>query len=115
MLLLTGLCHGYKANNRTVGANQFTDHLLLVEVQDKNQYGIDETKTIGIKLSKADIDGGIQHLYDQFKGKPLTVPVRVGPWASKAGNAGYDFWLSGDRKPIQMQIKPPAAAVQAAS
>jgi len=113
MLLLTGLCHGYKANTRTQGTNQFTDHLVLVEVQDTNQYGIDETKTVAIKLSKADIDGGIQHLYDQYKGKAVSLPVRVGPWASKAGNAGFDFWLSGDRKPVQMQIKPPLAAAQA--
>ena len=115
MLLLTGLCHGFKANTRKVGNNEFTDNLILLEVQDKNQYGIDETKTVGIKLSKADVEAGLQHLYDQLKGKALTVPVRVGPWASKAGNAGFDFWLSGDRKPVQMQIKPPAAAVQAAS
>lgn len=110
MLLLTGLCHGYKANTRTQGANQFTDHLVLVEVQDSNQYGIHETKTVAVKLSKADIDGGIQHLYDQYKGKPISLPVRVGPWASKAGNAGFDFWLSGDRKPVQMQLKAPIAA-----
>lgn len=110
MLLLTGLCHGYKANTRTQGTNQFTDHLVLVEVQDTNQYGIAETKTVGIKLSKADVEAGLQHAYDQYKGKPVSVPVRVGPWASKAGNAGYDFWLSGDRKPVQMQLKPAVAA-----
>lgn len=110
MLLLTGLCHGYKANTRTQGANQFTDHLVLVEVQDTNQYGIAETKTVGIKLSKADVEGGLQHVYDQYKGKPISVPVRVGPWASKAGNAGFDFWLSGDRRPVNMQIAKPVAA-----
>lgn len=113
MLLLTGLCHGYKANVRQFNGNEYTDHLILLETQDTNQYGISETKTTSIKLSKADMEGGIHHLYDQFKGKPLTVPVRVGAWTSKAGNAGFDFWLSGDRKPVQMQIKPPAAAVQA--
>lgn len=110
MLLLTGLCHGYKANKRTVGANEFTDHLLLIEVQDTNQFGIPETKTVGIKLSKADMDAGIQHPYEAIKGKAVTVPVRVGPWASKAGNAGYDFWLSGDRKPVNMQIAKPLQA-----
>ncbi|WP_137885730.1 DNA-binding protein [Pseudomonas sp. 2FE] len=112
MLLLTGLCHGYKANKRTVGANEFTDHLLLIEVQDTNQFGIPETKTVGIKLAKSDVEQGIQHVYDQFKGKAVSAPVRVGPWASKAGNAGFDYWLSGDRRPVNMQIAKP---VQAAS
>lgn len=104
MLLISGLCHGYKANKRTFNGNDFVDHLLLIEVQDQNQFGIPETKTVGIKLSKADIEQGIQHVYDQIKGKPVTAPVRVGAWASKAGNAGFDFWLSGDRKPVNMQI-----------
>ena len=112
MLLLTGLCHGYKANQRKVGDKEFTDHLILVEVQDTNQFGILETKTIGIKLAKSDLDAGLQHVYDQYKAKPVTVPVRVGPWASKAGNAGFDYWLSGDRRPVAMQLKQP---VQAAS
>lgn len=110
MLLLTGYCHGYKANKRTVGPNEFTDNLLLVEVQDINQFGIAETKTIGIKLSKADIDAGIHHVYDGLKGKQVTAPVRVGPWASKAGNAGFDYWLSGDRRPVNMQLVKPVAA-----
>lgn len=110
MLLLTGLCHGYKSNKRTVGTNEFVDHLVLLEVQDLNQYGIAETKTQSIKLSKADIENGVQHQYEALKGKAVSVPVRVGPWASKAGNAGFDFWISGDRKPVNMQIRQPVAA-----
>lgn len=112
MLLITGLCHGYKANERTYNGNSFTDHLVLIEVEDLNQFGIPETKTVGIKLSKADLEKGAQHPYDSLKGKPITVPVRVGAWASNAGKAGFDFWLSGDRKPVNMQIAKP---IQAAS
>lgn len=110
MLLLTGLCHGYKANTRNFNGQEFVDHLLLIETQDTNQYGISETKTVSIKLSKADLENGVQHSYDQLKGKPVTAPVRVGTWASKAGNAGFDFWLSGDRKPVNMQIAKPLQA-----
>jgi len=110
MLLLTGLCHGYKANKRTVGANEFIDHLLLLEVQDVNQYGLAETKTVGVKLAKADIENGVQHQFDALKGKAVSVPVRVSPWASKAGNAGFDLYISGDRKPVNMQIRQPVSA-----
>lgn len=110
MLLLTGLCHGYKQNVRQQGTNTFQDNFVLVEIQDTNQYGIAETKTIVIKLSKADVDTGLQHVYDQYKGKQVSVPVRVSPWASKAGNAGFDFWLSGDRKPIAIQLGKPLQA-----
>lgn len=110
MLLLTGLCHGYKSNTRKVGTNDFVDHMVLVEVQDLDQYGIPQVKTASVKLSKADLENGVQHQYDALKGKPVTVPVRVGPWASKAGNAGFDYWISGDRKPVNMQIRQPVAA-----
>lgn len=110
MLLLTGLCHGYKANKRTVGTNEFVDHLVLLEVQDTNQYGLAETKTVGVKLAKADIENGVQHQFDALKGKSVSVPVRVSPWASKAGNAGFDLYISGDRKPVNMQIRQPVAA-----
>lgn len=110
MLLLTGLCHGYKANVRQFNGQEYTDHLLLVETQDTNQFGIAETKTTSIKLSKADMEAGIHHVYDQIKGKPVTMAVRVGAWTSKAGNAGFDLWLSGDRRPVNMQIAKPVAA-----
>lgn len=110
MLLLTGLCHGYKLNTRQQGTNTFTDHFVLVEIQDTNQYGIAETKTVAIKLAKGDVEGGLNHVYDQYKGKQVSVPVRVSAWASKAGNAGFDFWLSGDRKPVAIQMGKPLAA-----
>lgn len=42
MLTLTGLCHGYHAETRQFGEKSFTDHLLLLEVEQLNQYGITE-------------------------------------------------------------------------
>ena len=47
-LVLLGLCHGYHSNKRTVGANEFTDHVILVEVEDLNQFGIPEVKTVQV-------------------------------------------------------------------
>lgn len=110
-LVLLGLCHGYHSNKRTVGANEFTDHVILVEVEDLNQFGIPEVKTVQVKLSKAQMDGGFNNLWNQHKGKTVAVPVFVSPWASKAGNAGHDLRLAGDGKPLNVQaIKPVAAA-----
>lgn len=39
----------------------------------------------------------------------------VQAWASRAGNAGFDFWLSGDGLPLQLQAVQPAAPKAAAS
>ncbi|AOE85579.1 DNA-binding protein [Pseudomonas sp. TCU-HL1] len=110
-LVLVGLCHGYHANHRMVRDQSFTDHQLLVEVVDTNRYGFEETKTIAVKLSKAHMDKGVQHVWDQYKGKQVSVPVFVGAWASKAGNAGFDLILAGEGKPLNLQLatKPVAA------
>lgn len=112
-LVLIGLCHGYTTNVKTFGENSFTDHLILVEVEQTSQYGTAEVKTIPVKISKRLMDQGIQHVWNQYKGKPVSVPVFVAPWASKAGNAGFDFQLAADGKPVNVQLAPPA--VKAAS
>jgi hypothetical protein len=110
-LVLLGLCHGYNSNQRQVGDKSFTDHQILVEVEQLNQYGIPEVKTIAVKLSKKHMEQGLNNAWNQLKGKTVSVPVFVGAWASKAGNAGYDLWLAGDGKPLNIQaIKPVAAA-----
>lgn len=111
-LLLIGLCHGFNSNTRTMGTNTFTDNQVLVEVEQLNQYGIAEVKTIAVKLSKKHMETGVNNVWNQLKGKQVSVPVFVGAWASKAGNAGFDLWLSGDGKPMNVQLVKP---VQAAS
>jgi len=88
-LVLIGLCHGFNSNTRTMGTNTFTDNQVLVEVET-----------------------GVNNVWNQLKGKQVSVPVFVGAWASKAGNAGFDLWLSGDGKPMNVQLVKP---VQAAS
>lgn len=50
------------------------------------------------------MDQGIQHIWNQNKGKTVSVPVFVSAWASKAGNAGFDLYLSGDGKPVPCSL-----------
>lgn len=110
-LVLLGLCHGFHTNTRQMGTNVFVDNSVLIEVEQQNQFGIAEVKTVQVKLSKKHMEQGIEKLWHQFKGKTVSVPVFVGAWASKAGNAGFDLWLSGDGKPMNVQqIKPVQAA-----
>ncbi|MDG9858487.1 hypothetical protein N7403_31945 [Pseudomonas nitroreducens] len=109
-LVLLGLCHGFHSNKREFNGNTFIDNQVLIEIEQTNRYGIAEVKTVAVKLSKAHIEQGIQHLWDQQKGKTVAVPVFVSPWASKAGNAGYDLILSGDGKPEQLQRVQPVKA-----
>jgi hypothetical protein len=110
-LALLGLCHGYQTINRQVGDNSFTDHVVLVEVEQINQFGITEVKTEKVKLSKKHMELGLNNAWNQLKGKPVSIPVFVGAWASRAGNAGFDLWLAGDGKPLNLQaVKPVAAA-----
>lgn len=105
-LVLLGLCHGFHTHTRIHGQNTFVDNQILVEIEQQNQYGIPEVKTVAVKVSKKHMEQGINHLWDQLKGKTVSVPVFVAPWSSKAGNAGYDLILSGDGKPEQVQRIP---------
>ena len=111
-LVLLGLCHGYHTNVRTFGDKNYTDQVILVEVEQINQFGIAENRTIQVKLSKKHLEQGVNNVWNQLKGKPVSVPVFVSAWASKGGNAGFDLWLSGDGKPLNFQLanKPVAAA-----
>ncbi|WP_347506592.1 DNA-binding protein [Pseudomonas anguilliseptica] len=111
-LVLIGLCHGFNSNTRTFNGNTFVDNQVLVEVENQNQYGIPEVKTIAVKVSKKHMEQGLNNVWNQFKGKQVSVPVFVNAWASKAGNAGYDLILSGDGKPLNVQL---VKAVQQAS
>lgn len=112
MLALIGLCRGFHTNTRTVGTNTFIDNSVLIEVEQANQYGLNETKTIAVKLSKKHMESGMNNLWGQYNGKQVSVPVFVSAWASKSGNAGFDYWLSGDGKPLNLQLAP--APVKAA-
>lgn len=111
MLVLLGLCHGFNAHTRQHGQNTFTDNNVLVEVEQLNQYGLPEVKTVAVKLSKKHMEQGFNNVWDQLKGKQVAIPVFVGAWASKAGNAGHDLWLAGDGKPMNIQqVKEPVRA-----
>ncbi|OEC59875.1 DNA-binding protein [Pseudomonas sp. ENNP23] len=119
MLVLIGLCHGYNQTSRNVGENTYIDHNLLIEVETINRYGFPERKTEAVKLSKAMVEKGMQHVWDQIKGQQVSVPVFVNCWVSKANKAGYDLYLAGDGKPINLQLvqtaEKPAPAVRSAS
>lgn len=105
-LVLIGLCYGYNKNTRTFGEKEYTDHNVLIEVEAINRYGIAERKTEAVKLSKAMVDKGMQHVWDQLKGQQVSVPVFISAWVSKAGSAGYDMYLSGEGKPLNLQLAP---------
>lgn len=109
MLALIGVCHGYHVNSRQFNGNTFQDHLIVLEVEQINQFGITENKTVTVKVGKKLVEQGVTNIYNQLKTKQISVPVFVGAWASKSGNAGFDYWLSGDGKPLNLQHAKPVA------
>lgn len=118
MLALLGLCQGYYSNAKEIrgqnGPTTITEHSILIMVEEPNKYGMVEQKIKEVRLSKKHMDGGMNNLWNQLKDKQVVVPVFVQTWASKTGNSGYDYWLSGDGKPLPLQhVKP--APVAAAS
>ncbi|NMZ77619.1 hypothetical protein HBO32_31545 [Pseudomonas nitroreducens] len=113
-LVLIGLCQGYYSETRNVntanGPTQIVEHSLLVQVEQPNKFGMTEERVVQVRLSKRHMDGGLNKVWDQNKGKPICMPVFVQTWASKAGNSGFDYWLSGDGMPINLQPALKAAS-----
>lgn len=107
MLALIGLCQGYYPETRTIngqnGQTQITEHYVLVQVEHSTKFGISENKVIQVRISKRHMDGGLNNVWKMEKGKTVSVPVFIQAWASKSGNAGFDYWLSGDGMPLKLQ------------
>lgn len=114
MLVIMGLCKGHFAKNKTVrGANgeqTITEHSILLEVTEQSRYGMEETKIKEVRLSKNHMSLGMEKLYDQLKEKQVSVPVFVQTWASKSNNSGHDLWLSGEGRPLNLQLVKSVAA-----
>ncbi|EPG7743168.1 DNA-binding protein [Pseudomonas aeruginosa] len=114
MLALIGLCQGYYSDTRNVntanGPSQIVEHSVLVQVEQTNKFGMPETKVVQVRISKRHMDGGLNNVWKMEKGKTVSVPVFIQAWASKSGNAGFDYWLSGDGMPLKLQTFQEKAA-----
>ncbi|MCU9208808.1 hypothetical protein OE424_17505, partial [Pseudomonas aeruginosa] len=87
-----------------------TEHYVLVQVEHSTKFGISENKVIQVRISKRHMDGGLNNVWKMEKGKTVSVPVFIQAWASKSGNAGFDYWLSGDGMPLKLQAVQEKAA-----
>ncbi|MDU3111041.1 DNA-binding protein [Corynebacterium sp.] len=112
-LVLIGLCQGYYSETRNVntasGPTQITEHSVLIQVEQSNKFGMSEERIVQVRLSKKHMENGLNNAWNNQKGKQVCMPVFVQTWASKAGNSGFDYWLSGDGMPINLQPAAPKA------
>jgi hypothetical protein len=61
-------------------------------------------------MGKAHLEQGLDKLWNQFIDKQVAVPFFAKAWKSKAGNVGLERWLTGEGKPIALEIKKPLQA-----
>ncbi|TRX76706.1 DNA-binding protein [Pseudomonas mangiferae] len=105
MLLQVGLCKGVTSNEK---ANGIIEHFLVVTASQKDQFGQEVEVSVGIKVSKRQLDSGIENAYKPHIGKQVAVPVFAKAWKSKAGTSfGMDLWASGDGLPVPIQRVQP--------
>lgn len=101
MLLQMGLCKGVTSNEKP---NGIIEHYLVITEEAKDQFGQDVEVSVGVKVSKRQLDSGIENAYKQYIGKQVAVPVYKKAWRSKSSAAfGSDLWLSGDGLPVPLQ------------
>jgi len=109
MLLQIGLCKGFSISEKV---NGIIEYYIVVTVQKTDKFGLQVEDSIGIKVSKRQLDSGIENAYKQFLGKQVAVPVYVKAWKSKTGTSfGLEIWASGDGLPVPIQrIEAPVRA-----
>lgn len=102
MELKFGVCKGTSSKEK---GNGIVEHYILVVSEGKDEYGQTVDVTTGIRVGKAHQDQGIMKIWDQFIDKQVAVPFFVKAWKSKAGNVGLERWLTGEGKPIALEVK----------
>jgi len=114
MLVQMGLCKGVTSKEKM---NGIIEHYLVLTAPGRDQFGQETEQSIGLKVSKRQLDSGIENAYKQYIGKQVAVPVYAKAWKSKTGTAfGLDLWLSDDGLPVPVQrIQPRPAAVSGAN
>ncbi|MFU3080887.1 DNA-binding protein [Pseudomonas aeruginosa] len=94
-----GLCKG--TSSRTRG--DYEEIYVLVADEKPDQYGQLVAVTVGIRMSKGQLEAGLRDLYDTLAGKQICVPTFDRPWQSKDKNKfGVEKWLSRDGKPLPL-------------
>lgn len=111
MLVQMGLCKGISTKEKMNGT--IIEHYLVLTAPGKDQFGQDVEQSVGIKVSKRQLDSGIENAYKKFIGQQVAVPVYAKAWKSKNGTAfGMDLWLSDDGLPVPVQrVQPRPASV----
>lgn len=110
MLLQLGLCKGVTSKEKF---NGIIEHYLVITAPGRDEFGQDVETSVGLKVSKRQLDSGIENAYKQHIGKQVAVPVYAKAWKSKSSAAfGMELWVSGDGLPVPVQH---VAAVRAAS
>jgi hypothetical protein len=108
MELKFGICKGTSVKEK---GNGIIEHYILVVSEGKDEFGQTVDVTTGIRIGKAHMEAGVGRIWDQFIDKQVAVPFFAKAWKSKAGNVGLERWLTGEGKPIALEIKkPPQAA-----
>ncbi|WP_454913607.1 DNA-binding protein [Stutzerimonas chloritidismutans] len=101
MLVQMGLCKGIASKEKM---NGIIEHYLVLTAPGKDQFGQETEQSVGLKVSKRQLDAGIENAYKAYIGKQVAVPVYAKAWKSKTGAAfGMDLWLSDDGLPVPVQ------------
>lgn len=114
MLVQMGLCKGIASKEKM---NGIIEHYLVLTAPGKDQFGQETEQSVGLKVSKRQLDSGIENAYKKYIGQQVAVPVYAKAWKSKTGTAfGMDLWLSDDGLPVPVQrLQPRPAAVAGAN
>ncbi|MDH5629882.1 MAG: hypothetical protein OEY96_06970 [Gammaproteobacteria bacterium] len=101
MLTYQGKCIGVRTNPRTnqKTGEQYDEKYLGITTPKQNGYE-GEVFTFEVRLSKKQLEAGLEQFYTEQKGKEIRVPVFANHRAWK-DRVFTDWFLSNDGKPIK--------------
>lgn len=104
MFLKYGICKGTSQKAKNNG--EIIEHYVLIVSEGRDEFGQTVDVTTGIRLSKRQMEAGVNRMYDQLKDKHVAVPFFVKQWKAKSGATGLEYWLDGEGRPVNLQPKP---------
>ena len=74
MLVQMGLCKGITSKEKM---NGIIEHYLVLTALGKDEFGQESEKSVGLKVSKRQLDSGIENAYKQYIGKQASGCSRI--------------------------------------
>jgi len=109
MLTIKGTCMGTRTRN---SANKTTGEIFVSSVDIGISIAVPDgfdgqTDTFVVRLTRKQLQSGVQALYEKLRGQDITVAVNPQLWATDRGDPRVTWYAAGEGRPSNLpDVKP---------